>query len=305
MGEVLSWIATTEQQRPREALEACELAGAGAALDALVSVWEADERFRSSVLQTAATALDAWQEPWIAAATAAAGAIDADWLLSGRNTLYLTAPAHDQRRLRGLFTALIADVVATAFTRSARTGRPIDPPLLLCLDEAANVAPLPNLDEIASTAPGQGVQLLSVFQNLSQVADRWGRERAETIIANHRARLFGSGIGDRATLEYLGAVLGEEEIERVATHRQRLQVDVGSRTYSHDFKRLAAPNRVREADFGTALLVYGRLPPAWVKLRPWHRDRRLSAIVNAAHAAPAAPAPTPAPASAGTQEDDQ
>jgi type IV secretion system protein VirD4 len=195
--------------------------------------------------------------------------------------------------------------VATAFTRSARTGRPIDPPLLLCLDEAANVAPLLNLDEIASTAPGQGVQLLSVFQNLSQVADRWGRERAETIIANHRARLFGSGIGDRATLEYLGAVLGEEEIERVATHRQRLQVDVGSRTYSHDFKRLAAPNRVREADFGTALLVYGRLPPAWVKLRPWHRDRRLSAIVNAAHAAPAAPAPTPAPASAGTQEDDQ
>ena len=286
-------------------MEASGLAGAGAALDALVSVWDADDRFRSSVLQTAATALDAWQEPRIAAATATAGAIDADWLLRGRNTLYLTAPAHDQRRLRGLFTALIADVVATAFTRSAATGQPIDPPLLLCLDEAANVAPLPNLDEIAATAPGQGVQLLSVFQNLSQVADRWGRERAETIIANHRARLFGSGIGDRATLEYLGAVLGEEEIERVATHRQRLQVDLGSRTYSHDFKRIAAPNRVPEADFGTALLVYGRLPPAWVKLRPWHRDRRLKEMVNGAqatHLTPPAPPPVPPPAPAPASE---
>jgi type IV secretion system protein VirD4 len=193
---------------------------------------------------------------------------------------------------------------APATTCAPSTGRAIDPPLLLCLDEAANVAPLPNLDEIAATAPGQGVQLLSVFQNLSQVADRWGRERAETIIANHRARLFGSGIGDRATLEYLGAVLGEEEIERISTHRQRLQVDLGSRTYSHDFKRLAAPNSVREADFGTALLVYGRLPPAWVKLRPWHRDRRLSAIVNGAPPARPMPVPpaTPAPAQAPEPE---
>ena len=86
-----------------------------------------------------------------------------------------------------------------------------------------------------------------MFQNISQISDRWGRDRAETIVANHRVRLFGSGIGDRATLEYLRAVLGEEEIERISTHRQRLELDLGSRTYSHDFKPLAAPNRI-EAD---------------------------------------------------------
>jgi type IV secretion system protein VirD4 len=163
-------------------------------------------------------------------------------------------------------------------------------------DETANVAPLPNLNEIASTAPGQGVQLLSVFRNLSQVADRFGRERAETIIANHRARLIGSAIGDRATLEYLGAVLGEEQIQRVATHRQRLEIDLGSRTYSHGFERLATPNRIREANVGTALLVYGNLPPAWVTPRSWHRDRRLKELVNGAQANHLTPARPPAPA---------
>ena len=96
-----------------------------------------------------------------------------------------------------------ADIAAGAFERSAQTGRPIDPPLLLALDEAANIAPLPNLDEIASSGPGQGVQLLTILQNLSQATDRWGKDRAETIIANHRARLFCSGIGDRATLDYV------------------------------------------------------------------------------------------------------
>ena len=168
-------------------------------------MWEADARFRSASLQTIATALDPWQEPAIAAATTGDSQISAQRLLDGPNTLYLIAPAHEQRRLRGLFTALVADIAAGAFERSAQTGSPIDPPLLLALDEAANIAPLPNLDEIASTGPGQGVQLLTVLQNISQASDRWGRDRAETIIANHRARLFCSGIGDRATLDYLRA----------------------------------------------------------------------------------------------------
>ena len=298
MGDVLSWIARTEQQIPHEALQSSSVTGASAGLDALQSVWDADERFRSSVLQTAATALDAWEEPRVAAATDTTATVNAEWLLSGRNTLYLVAPAQDQRRLRGLFAALIADVVAAAFDRSTATGRAIDPPLLLCLDEAANVAPLPNLDELASTGPGQGVQLLSVFQNISQISDRWGRDRAETIVANHRARLFGSGIGDRATLEYLRAVLGEEEIERISTHRQRLELDLGSRTTSHDYKPLASPNHVRQADNDAALLIYGRLPPAWLQLRPWYRDRALKRIVNTTGngAPPPPPAATTSPA---------
>jgi type IV secretion system protein VirD4 len=214
--------------------------------------------------------------------------ISAERLLAGSNTLYLIAPAHEQRRLRGLFTALVADITAGAFERSAQTGRPIDPPLLLALDEAANIAPLPNLDEIASTGPGQGVQLLTILQNISQASDRWGRDRAETIIANHRARLFTSGIGDRATLDYLRQTLGEEEINRISTHRNTA-LATGSRTYSSEFRSLAAPHRVRQADTNTALLIYGRLQPAWVNLRPWYANRQLRGLVTAAATATANP----------------
>jgi type IV secretion system protein VirD4 len=277
MREVLSWIATTDEGEPTELLESCPTPGAQPALEALRSVWDADSRFRSSLLQTIATALDPWQEPQIAAATIGDSQISASWLLDGPNTLYLIAPADDQRRLRGLFVALLADITAGAFQASARAGKPIDPALLLALDEVANIAPLPNLDELASTGPGQGVQLLSIFQDISQAADRWGRERAETIFANHRARLFTSGIGDRATLEYLSHTLGEEEITRVSTHRQSAFTP-GSRTVSSDFRVLAAPNRVRQQSTDTALLIYGRLAPAWLQLRPWYLDGALSAL---------------------------
>jgi type IV secretion system protein VirD4 len=277
MREVLSWIATTDEKEPAELLESCPSGGATPALEALRSVWDADPRFRSSLLQTVATGLDPWQEPAIAAATIGDSQITARWLLDGPNTLYLISPADDQRRLRSLFVALLADITAGAFADSAQSGKPIEPALLLALDEAANIAPLPNLDEIASTGPGQGVQLLTVLQDISQASDRWGRERAETILANHRARLFCSGIGDRATLEYLRHTLGDEEIARVATHRQSALAP-GSRTISSDFRALAAPNRVRQSDPDTALLIYGRFAPAWLRLRTWYTHPVLQAI---------------------------
>jgi type IV secretion system protein VirD4 len=285
MRDVLSWVASMSQDEPTALLKDCPNPGADPGLEALQSVWAADHRLRSSLMQTVATGLDAWQEPVIARATAGENQISAKRLLDGHTSLYLIAPAHEQRRLRGLFTALVAHVTAAAFERSASTGQPIDPPLLLALDEAANIAPLPNLDEIASTGPGQGVQLLTVVQNISQAADRWGRDRTETIIANHRARLFCSGIGDRATLEYLSHTLGDEEISRIATHRENA-LATGSRTYSTEFRSLAAPHRVRQADTNTALLVYGRLAPAWIALRPWYANRQLRELVTGTRPGP-------------------
>ena len=279
MREVLSWIATVNKDVPAELLHDCPSDGAKPALEALESVWKADPRFQSSLLQTVSTALDPWQEPAIAAATIGDSHISASWLLGGPNTLYLISPADDQRRLRGLFAALVADIVAGAFERSAKSGKPIEPALLLALDEAANIAPLPNLDEIASTGPGQGVQLLTVLQNVSQAADRWGRDRAETIVANHRARLFCSGIGDRATLDYLRQTLGEEEIARFATHRPGA-LRPGSRTISSDFRSLAPAHRVRQTDSDTALLIYGRLAPAWLRLRLWYSHPGLCALAE-------------------------
>lgn len=265
MADILHWIASSDFDEPTKLLDDTRPSGGAAAIDSIQSIKGADHRFVSSLLQTIATALDAWQEPQVAGATMGESRISADWLLSGPNTLYIVAPTNDQRRLSGLFAALVSHIVAGAYERSARTGRPIDPALLLALDEVCNIAPLPNLDEIASTGPGQGVHLLCVLQNISQGYDRWGRDRAETIIANHRARLFCSGIGDRATLDYLRGTLGDEEIARIST--QQRGIVPGAKTRSTEHRPLAAPHRVRQAERSTSLLVYGRLAPAWITLR--------------------------------------
>src|SRR5262249_49703958 len=123
----------------------------------------------------------------------------------------------EQRRLQPLFATLVQQIAARAYERATETGRPLDPPLLLVLDECANIAPLRELATLASTGAGQGIQLVSVFQDLAQINAVYGRDRAPTIVSNHRAKVILSGVADAQTLDYVSRLLGDEEVKQVAS----------------------------------------------------------------------------------------
>ena len=53
--------------------------------------------------------------------------------------------------------------------RYAATGAPLDPPLLLMLDEAAHIAPIRDLATLAATGAGQGIVLCTIWQDLAQI----------------------------------------------------------------------------------------------------------------------------------------
>lgn len=72
------------------------------------------------------------------AASAEGCEITLDWLCSGSNTLYLCAPLGEREPRRRVFAALLHDLIAQAFEKHNRQGAPIDPRLLVLLDEAAN-----------------------------------------------------------------------------------------------------------------------------------------------------------------------
>ena len=145
------------------------------------------------------------------------------------------------------------------------------------LDEAANIAPIPDLDGLASTGAGQGIQLVTVFQDLAQVEARYGK-RAQTIVNNHRAKVFASGIGDPQTLRYISQVVGDGEFrQRSETAGEKGRA---SSTEGSTYRDLAPANVVRGARPGNALLVYGHLPPARLSLRPWFEDSELKALAE-------------------------
>lgn len=286
MLDVVRWIDTDDRDEVRQTLAPIAVSGnpewassGKAALAALEAVWEADERLRSSLASTAGVALDAYGDPAVAESSIRAD-ITPEWLLSGANTAYLCATATGQERLRPLLVSLIDDVISAVYRRAASTGRPIDPPLLVVLDEAANIAPLPRLDQFAATGAGQGLQLVTVVQDLAQIETRWGR-KADTILNNHRAKLFGPGIACEKTLSYLNRVLGDEAVTLRSVTRGGGS-ERRSTTESTSFRPLAPADRTRQGRVGDAVLLYGSLPPAQIELRPWFADRDLRRIGEAA-----------------------
>ena len=184
----------------------------------------------------------------------------------GRTPCTCVRPRTTNAGLRGYFTALTQHVLAEAFARATRAGRPLDPPLLVVLDEAAHIAPLPELDGLAATCASHGIQIVTVWQDLAQVRGRYGA-RAPTVLNNHRAKLFLPGIADPDTLEYASRLIGDEETSHPSVTRDHS--GRRSTTSTTGPRRLLPPESLRCLARGRAVLVYGTLPPARLQLRPW------------------------------------
>jgi type IV secretion system protein VirD4 len=276
MADVIRWLNDGPDAEP-EVRQHLQEAGNEEALSAWRANWNREERQRSSIYTTAETIVRAFSDPRVLEATSRPDYTPAALLDGGANTLYLCGTAHEQERLGSLFAAMLSELVGVVYELSAQTGRPLDPPLLLALDEAANTAAMPELDVLASTGGGVGIQLVTVFQDLAQVEARWGK-RAKTIMNNHQAGIYCSGIGDPETLSYVSGVVGEGEF------RQRSKTAAeggrGSSTEGTIFRALTPANVVREGRPGSALLIYGHRPPARIKLRPWFGERHLKAMVE-------------------------
>jgi type IV secretion system protein VirD4 len=275
MTSVVRWLDEGPEASETEVLALLEGPEAEDAKRAYLATQNREERQRSSVYTTAEMALGAYADPIVAEETEAADYSPTALIDGGANTLYLCGPPHEQERLRTVFSTVVQELLAIVYETVSTTGKPLDPPLLLLLDEAANIAPIPNLDEIASTGAGQGIQLLSVFQDMAQISARYGK-KASTIVNNHRAKVFGSGISDPETLNYVARIAGAGEFEQ----RSKTAGEKGRRstTEGDTYRDLVPPNILRGANPGSGVLLYGHLPPIRLRLRPWFLDKELRGL---------------------------
>jgi type IV secretion system protein VirD4 len=285
MDSVIRWVGGQGSRELDQALmrisgEADDdrrVADAYAAYDAVRAFEAQADRTRTSIEATAQTLLRAYRFQRVIA-SAASSEITPDRLLDGASTLYLIGDAKASKLLRPLFLALLGEVVDRAYERATLAGGRLERALLLCLDEAGNVAPLPNLAEVASTAPSHNIQLVTIFHDLAQARSRYGQQ-AETVVNSHRARMLLPGVADLDTLRYFAGLVGEEEA-RERTHTTG--AGGTSRSTSRRRRPLIAPEALRQLPDRHALLVYGRIAPTRLRLRLWFEDRRLRARAKGA-----------------------
>ncbi|MDR1213753.1 MAG: type IV secretory system conjugative DNA transfer family protein [Propionibacteriaceae bacterium] len=255
----------------------------GALTDWHAFMW-AEDRNKNSMRLTAKPIMEAWGRAEIAGSVdvftevETRTILDLDEFLDGSNTLFLVAAEKDQDAFAPIFEAIVNAVVHLVEDRFQAAARPLDPPLLMSLDEAGNIAAIPDLDKFASTAAGLGIDLVTVWQDKAQIVKRYGAPAAATILGNHWAHIFLPGIKDPDTLETISAMVGQDEREAVQTSWG--PDGRASRSVSRHLERVAPPDWIRTRPQNEAIVIAGELPPMRVTLQGWFDEMGLRELVD-------------------------
>ncbi len=279
MRTVLAWVDRRQALPAQQALAAGTGGDAGIARDVLDGIVTTDERELSGIWSTASGALGGFRSEQALAATCDPDFDPVSFVASG-DTVYVAAPAHHQALVAPLVVGLVDDVRRATYARAADGGWD-GPPVVLALDELANIAPLPELPSMVSEGGGQGLVTLACFQDLSQARHRWPGQ------ADGFPSLFGTtvvlpGIGDVATLEALSVLTGDHEVVVRSVSRGRSLSDrpltdllgagrpqVGEQLGTQ-WRRRLAPDDITRGRPGHALAFGARNQPGWFPLAPAH-----------------------------------
>jgi type IV secretory pathway TraG/TraD family ATPase VirD4 len=263
IGTVAGWVLRNDLVSPTTILERSRALLAAGVLQGLQNT---EARERSSILSAAADALDAYSSTG-ALAVARDPNFDAGRFIRSRDAIYVHAAAEHQALAAPLVCGLLGEIRAAAY--QAHRNRQLPRPVLFALDEAANIAPLSDLPQIASEGGGQGLQLLAAFQDLSQARRRW-RDAADGFLTLFGSKLILPGIADRGTIEAVSVALGEYDRQLVSRTRTRPQpglftapgqsgyppVQIGE-TVTTQRQRVLSPGEVANIPGGRALHLDG------------------------------------------------
>ena len=195
-----------EPEDPERFVSALARHDADLALDLLFGITETEEREQSAIWSTASGVLAGYRT---GAALASAGLehLDPGCFVQNRSTLFVAAPAEYQRHLAPLVAGVIRDVRTAAYRRNAAASPVTGPPVLLVLDELANIAPLHDLPSLVAEGASQGVVTLASLQDISQARARFGTA-ADGFLTLFGVKLVLAGMSDVRTLEALSALAG-------------------------------------------------------------------------------------------------
>ena len=279
MRTLLSWVDRRKALPAQQVLAAEADPAAELARNLLDGIVATEERELSGIWSTASGALGGFRSEHALESTTSPD-FDPRRFVASTDTVYVAAPAHRQALIAPLVVGLVNDVRVATFARDAETTTTARP-VLLALDELANIAPIPDLPSMISEGGGQGLITLACFQDLSQARLRW------PVHADGFPSLFGTtvvlpGIGDVRTLDALSLVAGEEEllvrsasVGRTLSERPVADLLTGGRTQfgssvATQWRRRLPLDIVAQGTPGHALAFDERNRASWIPLAPSH-----------------------------------
>ena len=247
--------------------------------DALDAIVHTDPRTRDSIWLGVRQSMAALADPEVLATVdpTPGHGFEPTRFLRERATVYLLASAVASGSCAPLVAAFIEDITETARVLAARSSHArLDPPLLLALDEIANLTPLPSLPSLMAEGGGTGITTVAVLQSLAQARAQWGEHAADTLWDAATVKLVLGGLGKYRDLDDIAQLIGE--VDEYVHTRTRVRAGEGSTSTSVRTVPVLPAAALRTLPFGTGVLLLRQTRPAVIDLASWTRRRDAAAL---------------------------
>lgn len=171
---------------------------------------QSEERARASVLLSFVSDISSFIEEDIALFTS-----ESDFFLSEvgqeKTIVYVMLPVmgKEHSSLTALFfTQMFDQLYKLGDKHHSKVPFPVD----FILDEFPNLGKIPNYEEFLATCRGYRISVTTIVQSLSQLNDKYGKDKAESILGNHATKVCLGNV-NTATAEYFQKELGNTTVE--------------------------------------------------------------------------------------------
>ncbi|WP_159718804.1 MULTISPECIES: type IV secretory system conjugative DNA transfer family protein, partial [Actinomyces] len=278
LAEIHKWISAPDNDEPLNLLRAAGETTMATTLDGLMTLVH---ETRSGVYGGAAVMVkfitNERAMAWITPHALLPQFHPADFV-RGRGTLYCLSQ-EGEGSTAPIVTALTVAVVRAALDHAkAQPGGRLAAPMLIELDEAANVCRWADLPALYSHFGSRGILVDTIVQSWSQMITAWGEHGAKALWSAANVAAYGGGSRDEAFLKSLSQVIGTEWRDSVQVSHSRGQGRSRSVSTASQARPIASETDLASLPAGRAWVLASGCTPVLARMVPyWEQPDDLSA----------------------------
>ena len=215
MADVYTWVAQELNREPVKILKAAQWDQMADSLEAAIDL---PEETRGGMWACARMGLEWLEDPGFAQWWQSGGGrhefSPAEFSQATDQTLY--SLSRDASAVTPLVAALTAITCKAAeFTAESRGGR-LATPMMVILDEAANVCPWRELPKLYSHFGSKGILLQTILQSWSQGVDVWGETGMMKLWSASNNAIYAGGMKEVPALENFSKLIGTHYVDQIS-----------------------------------------------------------------------------------------
>jgi type IV secretory pathway TraG/TraD family ATPase VirD4 len=272
IGQTWEWLSNPDDATPAALLREARHHGPATAVEGVLGQ---PDKMRGSTYGTAQRMARALVNPKLLAwVTPSNDLPDFDQASFPQSTDTLYALSREGEGSGGPFVAALTAHVCEAAERHAaatEAGR-LETPMIVELDEAANIVRWPELPKLYSHYGSRGILLHTYLQSWTQGAEAWGDYGMRALWSAATIRVLGAGVADEKFLSEFSALIGDHDewvLQSVYTGGRDQQRSRGLRK-----ERTLAVSDLASLPKNRAILIASGSRPVVIETKPWYEDRR-------------------------------